>query len=84
MKHVRLPCPSPTPGLIQTHVHCVGDAIQPSYPLSPPFPPALNLSEEEVEQSLTTLIKATMNQSKTLPTNSASSFIFRYNLSFIL
>ena len=30
-------------GLAQTHVHWVGDAIQPSHPLSPPSPPALNL-----------------------------------------
>ena len=29
----------------QTHVHQVGDAIQPSHPLSPPSPPALNLSQ---------------------------------------
>ena len=28
----------------QTHVHGVGDAIQPSHPLSSPSPPALNLS----------------------------------------
>ena len=27
----------------QTHVHRVGDAIQPSHPLSSPSPPALNL-----------------------------------------
>ena len=31
------------PELGQTHVHWVGDAIQPSHPLLPPFPPALNL-----------------------------------------
>ena len=30
----------------QTHVHRVGDAIQPSHPLSSPSPPALNLSSE--------------------------------------
>ena len=30
--------------LIQTHVHQIGDAIQPSHPLPPPSPPALNLS----------------------------------------
>ena len=45
-----------TPGLpvhhqllesIQTHVHCVGDAIQPSYPLSSPSPPALNFSQHQ-------------------------------------
>ena len=29
----------------QTHVHWVYDAIQPSHPLSSPFPPALNLSQ---------------------------------------
>ena len=31
----------------QTHVHWVSDAIQPSYPLSSPFPPALNLSQHQ-------------------------------------
>ena len=29
----------------QTHVHWVGDTIQPSHPLSSPCPPALNLSQ---------------------------------------
>ena len=28
----------------QTHVHCVGDAIKPSHPLSSPSPPPFNLS----------------------------------------
>ena len=32
------------PELAQTHVHQVGDAIQPSYPLSSPSPPTFNLS----------------------------------------
>ena len=31
----------------QTHVHWVDDAIQPSYPLSPPSPPAFNLSQNQ-------------------------------------
>ena len=31
----------------QTHVHCIGDAIQPSHPLSSPSPPALNLSQHQ-------------------------------------
>ena len=31
----------------QTHVHWVDDAIQPSHPLSPPSPPALNLSQHQ-------------------------------------
>ena len=30
-----------------THVHWVGDAIQPSHPLSSPSPPALNLSQHQ-------------------------------------
>ena len=34
LQPARLPCPSPTPGATQTHVHRIGDAIQPSYPLS--------------------------------------------------
>ena len=33
--------------LSQTHVHWVGDAIQPSHPLSSPSPPALNLSQHQ-------------------------------------
>ena len=35
------------PELAQTHVYHVGDAIQPSHPLSSPFPPALNLSQHQ-------------------------------------
>ena len=31
----------------QTHVHWVGDAIQPSHPLPSPSPPALNLSQHQ-------------------------------------
>ena len=33
------------PELAQTHVHWVGDAIQPSHPLSSPSPSAFNLSQ---------------------------------------
>ena len=35
------------PELAQAHVHWVGDAIQPSHPLSSPCPPALNLSQHQ-------------------------------------
>ena len=35
------------PGLAQTHAHRVGDAIQPSPPLSSPFPPAFDLSQHQ-------------------------------------
>ena len=33
--------------LAQTHVHRVGDAIQPSHPLLSPSPPAFNLSQHQ-------------------------------------
>ena len=33
--------------LAQTHVHRVGDAIQPSHPLSSPSPPTFNLSQHQ-------------------------------------
>ena len=39
-----LPVHHQLPGSTQTHVHRVGDAIQPSHPLLSPSPPALNLS----------------------------------------
>ena len=38
-----LPVHHQLPEFTQTHVHRVGDAIQPSHPLSSPSPPALNL-----------------------------------------
>ena len=36
-------CPSPAPELAQTHVHQVSDAIQSSYTLLSPSPPAFNV-----------------------------------------
>ena len=42
-----LPVRHQLPELIQTHVHRVSDAIRPSHPLSPPSPPALNLSQHQ-------------------------------------
>ena len=35
------------PEFVQTHVHWVSDAIQPSHPLLLPSPPALNLSQHQ-------------------------------------
>ena len=42
-----LPVHHQLPESTQTHVHWVGDAIQPSHPLSSPCPPALNLSQHQ-------------------------------------
>ena len=45
LQHARPSYPSPTPEVSQTHVHRVGDAIQPSHPLWSPSPPAFNSSQ---------------------------------------
>ena len=42
-----LPIHHQLPEFTQTHVHRVGDAIQPSHPLSSPSPPAFNLSQHQ-------------------------------------
>ena len=42
-----LPVHHQLPEFIQTHVHWVGDAIQLSYPLSFPSPPAFNFSQQQ-------------------------------------
>ena len=42
-----LPVHHQLPEFTQTHIHQAGDAIQPSHPLSPPSPPALNLSQHQ-------------------------------------
>ena len=42
-----LPVYHQLPEFTQTHVHQVGDAIQPSHPLSSPSPPASNASQHQ-------------------------------------
>ena len=42
-----LPVHDQLPVCTQTHVHWVGDAIQPSHPLLSPSPPVLNLSQHQ-------------------------------------
>ena len=44
LKCARFPCPSPSPGVCSNSCR-VSDAIQSSYPLSSPSPPAVNLSQ---------------------------------------
>ena len=44
LQHARLPCPSLSPGACSNSCPSVGDAVQPSQPLSS-SPPALNLSK---------------------------------------
>ena len=42
-----LPVPHHLPEFAQVHVHCIGGAIQPSHPLTPSSPSALNLSQHQ-------------------------------------
>ena len=42
-----LPVYHQLPEFTQTHVHQVGNAIQPSHPLSSPSPPALNPAQHQ-------------------------------------
>ena len=48
----RLPVHHPLPEFTQTHVHWVGDAIQPSHPLLFPSPPTFNLSQNLPNESV--------------------------------
>ena len=50
-----LPVHHQLPEFTQTHVHRVGDAIQPSHPLSSPSPAAPNPSQHQVFSSESTL-----------------------------
>ena len=43
----RLPCPSPSPGAVQTQGHWVDNAIQPSHPLPLSSPFAFSLSQHQ-------------------------------------
>jgi len=47
LQHARPPVHHQLPEFTQTHVHWVGDAIQPSYPLPSPCSPAFNLSQHQ-------------------------------------
>ena len=50
-----LPVHHQLPEFTQTHVHRVSDAIQPSHPLSSPFPPAPNPSQHQSFSNESTL-----------------------------
>ena len=47
LQHAWLPFLHQLPEIAQTHIHRVGDAIQPSHPLSSPSPPAFSLSQHQ-------------------------------------
>ena len=47
LQHARLPCRLLSPRVCPNLIHWVGDAIQPSHPLLPPFPAALSLPQHQ-------------------------------------
>ena len=47
LQHAGLPVHHQLPEFTQNHVHRVGDAIQPSHPLSSPSPSTFNLSQHQ-------------------------------------
>ena len=47
LQHASFPVHHQLPELTQTHVHWIGNAIQPSHPLSSASPPAFNLSQHQ-------------------------------------
>ena len=77
-----LPVHHQLPEFTQTHVHSVGDAIQPSQPLSSPSPPALNLSQHQglfkYVNSLHQVAKVLEFQLHISPTNEHPGLIFRW------
>ena len=47
LQYGTLPVPHHLPEFVQVHVHWIGDAIQPSHPLSSSSPPTFNLSQHQ-------------------------------------
>ena len=64
------------PEFTQTHVHWVRDAIQPSHPLSSPFPPVPNPSQH---QSLDTIKLLEENIGRTLSNINRSNIFFFFS-----
>ena len=77
LQHTRLPCPLLSPGVAQTHVYQVVDAIQPSHPLLPPIPPALSLSQH---QGLFQWVSSSHQVAKESTGASASASVFPVNI----
>ena len=72
-----LPVHHELPEFTQTHVHWVGDAIQPSHPLLSPYPPAFSLSQH---QGFFQWVSSSHQVAKVLelqPQDKSSQWIFR-------
>ena len=69
-KHARPPCPPPTP--VAQPVHRASDAIQPSHPLSSPYPPAPKPSQH---QSLFQWVNSSHGGSQSTGVSALASFL---------
>ena len=67
-----LPVHHQIPEFTQSHVHRVGDAIQPSHPLLSPSPPAFSLSQH---QGLFTWVRSSHQVAKVLEFSAATSVL---------
>ena len=67
-----LPVHHQLPEFTQTHVHWVGDAIQPSHPLSSPSPPTFSLSQH---QGLFQWVSSSHQVAKVLGVSSSASVL---------
>ena len=79
LQHTRLLSPSPTPGSCSNYVHQVGDAIQPTHPLSSSSLSAHNLSQHQslfqwVSSSHQVAKVLELQLQQTLPMNIQDSF----------
>ena len=78
-----LPVPHHLPKFAQVHVHCIGDAIQPSHPLMLSSPSALNPSQDQglfqwvhCSHQMTEILEFQL-QHQSFPTSIQSWFSFR-------
>ena len=72
-----LPVHHQLPEFTQTHVHQVGDAIQPSHPLLSPSPPAPNPSQQRVFSNESTLRMYWSFSFSIIPSKEHPGLIFR-------
>ena len=69
------------PEFTQIHVHWIGDAIQPSHPLSSPSPPAFSLSQHRVFSNVSVLcIRWPKYSSISLELTQMHSFLWLSNI----
>ena len=72
------------PEFAQTHVHWVGDAIQPSHPLASTSPPALNLSQHQSHSQWVSSSHQVARELEFQPQHQSFQWTFRVELTGLL